>query len=70
MSEALYEEGLPSWQFLMKEAALACPNCYSLFVMENGCIHLTQGRTEIKTFGRKEYQERGAYWLNRQGLSH
>lgn len=29
---ALYEEGFPQWQSLVRETALACPNC--LFVEE------------------------------------
>lgn len=40
---ALYDKGFPHppQQFLMRETALACPNC--LLVVENGCLPFTQG---------------------------
>ena len=36
---------LPLW-FLVRETARACPNC--LFLVENGCIYLTQSGPESK----------------------
>lgn len=42
----LYNEGFPSWWFLVRDKVFACPNC--LFVVENGFTPLTQSRQEIK----------------------
>lgn len=48
---ALYNEGFPLQQSLMKETVLVCPNCY----IQDGCkcICLTQGEPGVKYLSRK-----------------
>lgn len=51
LGAALYDEGFPPWWSLMKETALACPNC--LFMAHEDSCDLLRVNQRLNTFCRK-----------------
>ena len=63
------QRGLPRLPLtvVLDETVLFVHIVYLLFIVENGCIPLTQMDQRLNTFDRKECLGREAYWLNSQG---